>query len=335
MKKETTFVGVESSMTQILDLAYAFWKSKVLHTACEFDIFTIIGKEAKTSEEVAKIIETDEKATDRLMNALVAIELLSKSGNLFSNTKISLDYLAKGGKSYMGDLKHLLYIWNSWNSLTDSVWQGTSADYERISVRDIDRLEAYQQFIDWRARLQAEDLISRIDISKTIRFLDLGCGSGTYSWEFLQKKPDLKITLLDLPDIIPITKKYLIQYGILDKVELIAADYQTDSIGKNYDMIFLSTILSQHSIWENINIMSKVYDALNPGGSVIIHEYLLNDDRTSPIFSALYSLNMLVNSKSGDTYTETDIWIILKEAWFKNIIKVDTNFGNCIFIAKK
>ena len=84
-----------------------------------------------------------------------------------------------------------------------------------------------------------------------------------------------------------------------------------------------------------MDLIKKVYYAIKPGGKIIIHDYIIDDDRTSPEEAALFALNMLVNTKAGDTYIYTDIWIMLQEAWFRDIYRIDTEKGTSLIIGTR
>ena len=174
-----------------------------------------------------------------------------------------------------------------------------------------------------------------LDLTKVHKLLDLTGGLGNYTIEFLNLKPEIDANLFDYPNIIAFTEDYLKAEGFIKKINLMKGDFRTDDIGTGYDMIFISFAMHHVSIWENIALCNRIYNALNKGGQLIIHDYLIHDDRTSPEYNALLSIEMLVSSKGGDVYTETDYWIMLKESWFEDIQRTDTDFGTALISAKK
>jgi precorrin-6B methylase 2 len=336
MKTGYRFVGDDESGTlnQIIELSYAFQRSKVFLSACELNIFTSIGDDQRTAEEIASAINTDPRATDRLMNALVSMGLLQKYGSRFSNTKETRRYLVAYSQEFIGNFGHFNRLYHRWDSLTDSVREGHSV-LPRITTDDESAIMDFIGTMHSRAQRNARIVIEQIYLTHTERVLDLGGGSGAYSMEFVKAKPGINVTVFDLPQVIPITRKYLTDYGFEDTVSTLPGDFFTDDIGSGYDLIFLSAIIHSHSIWENMDLMKKLYLAVNPGGQIVIHDFIISDDRTKPLYTALFALNMLVNTQSGDAYTETDVWIMLKEAWFKDIKFQETGFGTSIITAKK
>lgn len=103
----------------IMEMATAFMRSRVLLTAYELDLFTVLGEESRSSSQVAHALGTDERATDRLMNALCAMGLLEKREGRFSNTHLASRILVKGKPDFMAGLMHMADLWETWSTLTD------------------------------------------------------------------------------------------------------------------------------------------------------------------------------------------------------------------------
>ena len=113
---------------EIRALANSFQQSRIILSAIELDLFTVLDKQMLTSTEVAMQINANERATDRLMNALVALGFLRKVKNKFYNAEHSSQYLVKGKPEFMGGIFHSIGLWNSWSSLTEAVQAGTAVN---------------------------------------------------------------------------------------------------------------------------------------------------------------------------------------------------------------
>ncbi|MBI5323747.1 MAG: methyltransferase domain-containing protein [Ignavibacteriae bacterium] len=324
-----------SSIQTVLDLALSFERSRVLLTACELDLFSVIGAKVKPADEISAQLDTDEKATARLLNALVAIGLIEKNDNGYLNSKISLRFFDKTKPEYIGLFKYQNYLWNLWGNLTKTVKQGKPPDIMDIKDMTKDQISPFIEAINWRSSILAHDVIRLLDLSKVNKLLDLAGGLGNYTIEFLNLKPELDASLFDYPNIIPFTEEYLKSEGFNKKINLMKGDFRTDNFGTGYDMVFISFAMHHVTLWENIQLCNRIYDALKPGGKLIIHDYLINDNRISPEYNALLSIEMLVSSNGGDVYTETDYWIMLKESWFENIQRIDTDFGTALISASR
>jgi 2-polyprenyl-3-methyl-5-hydroxy-6-metoxy-1,4-benzoquinol methylase len=334
MKKSNPLVS-DDSVNTIFQIASAFQQSKCLLTACELEVFSIIGNDQKSSKEVAIESGVDEKAMDKLLNALCGMQLLNKNGYKFQNTKGTRRFLVKDRPEYIGNMMFLNNQWNKWEYLGDAIKNGSAVSYKEIWDKTPAWIESYVDSIHWRAKLQAPDIVQMINLSECQSLLDLGCGSGVYAMEFKKANPNMKVSAFDYPEVTKFAKDHLDRDGFANNIELLSGDFAKDSFGKNYDVIFISNVLLYSSIWDNVDLMRKCYDSLRPNGRVIIQESIISDSRTEPESATILSLSMLVNTKSGDVFTESDLWMILREGWFGNIQRVDTPFDSVLITGHK
>lgn len=321
---------IENSLEFIEDIAYAFKKSRVLLTASELNIFEAIGYRSLTAKEIAESLKLDVKSTERLLNALVGLDLIEKKDQTYNNTEASLKHLLRGSEGYVSSIEHLADLWDSWSTLTETVRQGKPVKYHTLQEKSPEWLNAFVNSMFWRASLEAPEVISHLKLKGVKKVLDLGGGKGAYTYNLIKANPTLTVTLFDIPEVIKYADEYLSTAGVRDQANLVAGDFTIDSIGNGYDMIILTNVISFRSIWENVSLLQKCFDALNHGGQMVIYDMIINDSRTKPLNHSLFSLNMLINTLSGDAYTETDIWIMLREAWFRDIHRIDTKFDSSI-----
>ena len=186
-----------------------------------------------------------------------------------------------------------------------------------------------------RAHRNAPNVVSLLDLSNVYRVLDVGGGSGAYSMAFVHAREGILTTVFDLPNVTPLTREYIDQEGLSEKVETVEGDYNKDNLGSNFDLVFLSAIVHINSYDQNKALIHKASKALNPGGQVVIHDFIMDDDRTAPAFGTLFSLNMLVGTEAGDTYTESEVRSWMGEAELSNVKRKDTEFGTTLIIGKK
>ncbi|MFP4528561.1 MAG: class I SAM-dependent methyltransferase [Candidatus Kapaibacterium sp.] len=335
MKKKLNPLVSDDSVTTILEIASAYQKSKILLTACELDIFSVLNDGPKTAKELAYQLGTDERATDRLLSALCSMRLLQKGGDVYTNTEGTNRFLVKSQPEYLGDLMHVAHLWDTWGTLTECLRIGTAASFTDINDKSDEWVESYVESIHRQAVLKAPDIVNRINLHGVTRVLDLGGASGLYAMEFVKAKPDIKATVFDLPKVIDQCRKHLDREGFSDKIDTIPGFFLEDDYGKGYDIVFISSIIHLFSIWENIKLLKKAFDCLRRGGRVIIEEELIDDDRIHPTSAAILSLNMLVNTEGGEAYTETDLWIMMREAWFTEVKRVNTEFSTSLMIGSK
>lgn len=313
--------------TELRDMAVAFQKSRIILTAYELDIFTFIGKNSRSADTIAKSLKLNINATQRLLNALVALKLLEVDNNQYKNTEDSYNLLSKEGEQYMSGLMHSNHLWNTWSNLTDVVKTGVVAHREEINNRGDDWLNAFINAMHYRGKKQAPSQVAKIDLTGIESILDIGGGSGCFSMEFLKRKPDLKSALFDLPNVLPISKKLIDKEGFGGQIELYSGDYTVDELPKGHDLIFMSAIIHSNSSETNQKLVNKCYDSLNNNGKIIIQDWIMNTNKTEPVQGAIFSLNMLVGVKGGDCFSLNEVSNWMSNAGFTNISKVELEAG--------
>jgi len=163
-----------NSPGEFMEMANAFRISRIILTAHELDIFTLLRDGPLTSAVVAKSTGANERATDRLMNALVPIGLLKKTGSQFSNSDFSTRFMIKGQPTYLGGVNHLGHLWKTWSTLTEAVKAGTSVAMKQpIGEREEAWLESFIAAMHSRGFQQAKEIAAVLDLSQTRQVLDI------------------------------------------------------------------------------------------------------------------------------------------------------------------
>jgi len=319
----------------IREFAASFQKSRILLSGFELDIFTAIAESGSSNDQIAKHLLLDEHACERLLNALVSLGFLDKKNSLFFNTTESFTFLSKKSPDYLGGLMHSNHLWNTWSNLTQVVKTGISAHPSEINVRGEEWLFSFISAMHDRAKKQAPQQLKNIDLAGVLSALDVGGGSGAYSMEFVSKKTDIEATVFDLPNVIPITKKFLDKEGFSDKIKTHSGDYTTDNLPKGFDLVFMSAIIHSNPLEINRDLIKKCFDSLNKKGRIIIQDWIMNNDRTQPLAGAVFAINMLVGTEAGDCFTEEEVTGMLIGAGFKNISKIEFESGLSQIIAHK
>lgn len=302
----------EFTIKDINFLSRSFQQSRVFLTAFELGIFSVLGDTEKSSEEIAEKIDADKRATNRLLNALCATGAVQKVDNRFRNSYAAKQYLVEGKPEYQAGMMHSVNLWNSWSNLTGSVKSGGPLKQNSIEERNEKWFIPFIAAMHNRAFSEAPSLIEEIDLTNVKKVLDVGGGSGAYSMAFARAGENISATVFDLPNVITMTEQYVRDAGLEEKVNTIPGDFNTDELPAGYDLVFLSAIIHMNSPEQNISLIKKACNALNRGGRVVISDFIMDDNRIIPLFGAFFALNMLVNTKAGDTYTESEI-----KGWFK------------------
>jgi SAM-dependent methyltransferase len=211
-------------------------------------------------------------------------------------------------------------IWNNWSRLTDVVKKGTNSYLKPVvdSESKKDR-NAFIGAMHVAARRISAKIADTYDLSSFNKLLDIGGGSGAYTIAFLKKNPKLNAVIFDLKGVIPIAKENISENNFQDRVNFVAGDFYVDGLPSGCDIALLSAIIHQNSPQQNIDLYRKIYHALDPGGTLIIRDHIMDESRTDPPAGALFALNMLVNTQAGDTYTFREVKDTLKSAGFVEV----------------
>jgi predicted O-methyltransferase YrrM len=165
----------------------------------------------------------------------------------------------------------------------------------------------------------SQEIANSYNLAPFKRLLDIGGATGTYTMAFLAKNPEMTAVLFDLPDVIPWAEEGLGAEGLLERVECVAGDFYKDELPKGCDLVLLSAIIHQNSPEENLELYRKIHRAVLPGSTLLIRDHVMESARTHPPQGTLFALNMLVNTKGGDTYTFDEIKDTLEEAGFGEV----------------
>ena len=298
----------------------SFWTSSILIAGNELGIFNALSGSKKTAGEVSKKIKAKLRGTEILLNALVAMGYVNKVKNFYLNSSFSEKYLVKGKSSYMGSaLGHYYQMWRSWGDLAHIVKKGAEfIEFEKKYLKtDAKQTEIFIDTMYQLGFIDAKTLASKLDLRGVKRVLDVGGGPGHYSFAMIEKNPEIKATVLDLPLTLKVTRKYIIKRNMMGKVNTLEGDFLKVDYGTGYDLVLLSHVLHSNSLRDCRKMMNKNYRALNKGGRVVIHDFILNEGKTSPPDAAIFSVNMLVNTREGASYSLSEILSLLKGEGFK------------------
>ena len=320
---------------KIREFATSFQKSRILLSGFELDIFTNIDETGTTNKQIANNLQLDDRASERLLNALVSLGFLNKQKQLFFNTEESFTFLSRKSSEYLGGLMHTNHLWNTWSYLTRVIKTGNSAHPVEIDERGEGWLFPFINAMHDRGKKMAPQQLANIDLSEVKSVLDVGGGSGAYSMEFVTRKPEMEVTVFDLPAVVPITKKFLNKEGFIGKIKTHTGDYSHDDLPKGFDLVFLSAVIHSNSMEINQNLIKKCFNSLNKNGRIIIQDWIMNSDRTLPVAGAIFAINMLVGTEAGDCFTGEEVTEMLNAAGFKNISRTEFETGLSQMIARK
>ncbi len=322
---------------EILRTAAGFRAACVLGAAAELEVFDLVGGQSLSAEELAGKLDCDPRATAMLLDALAALRLLQKSGNLYSVPDELQPLLSAGGpQTVLPMVHHSTNIMRNWSQLAWVVKAGIPPP-RTASIRGFDADRA--AFIGAMHAVSgpvADDLVRRIAPPPFKHLLDVGGASGTWTVAFLRAVPGAKATIFDLPDAIGQARTRLAGSEWAARVALAAGDFYRDELPAGADFAWVSAIAHQHSRQHNRELFAKVFRALQPGGWIALRDVVMDPSRTRPVDGALFAINMLVNTESGGTFTFAEFAEDLQAAGFvEPELRVQSEDMNSVVVARR
>lgn len=307
------------SSDKILEISGAYWKSCAIHAGIKLDLFTIVGKDRLAEKEVAEKFNADQRAVGVLLNALTAMGFLIKSDARYANTPLSASALSKDSPNYIGHMiMHHYHLMDSWHHLDQAIMTGRPVRFRDGPINEEQR-ESFLMGMFNVAMALAPEVTKKIDLIHWEHLLDLGGDPSTWAIYFCLNNPGLRATVYDLPETRPFAEKTIKRFGLSNRINFQEGNYLEDDLTGRYDVAWLSHILHGEGPEDCQMIIRKAISVLKPSGLIMIHEFILNRDLKGPLYPALFSLNMLVGTNAGRSYSGKEIANMLTQEGATNI----------------
>ena len=304
---------------KVMEISSAYWSSSVLHVANSLDVFTRLAEQPMSAEALAQSIGVDARGLEMILIACVGLELLDKQGDKFSNNALSSTFLVKGQPRYQGGIVAMFEEWvEAWSHLKDAVVKGQPMVQKQHDQGE----EATRHYIMGmlhRGIPQAELLAREVPLAGKKHLLDVGGGPGIFSIIFCKQNSGLKASVFDLPQTLNITQEIIQDYQADDAVSTVEGSYLEDSFGSGYDVVLLSSMINQEGPEVVRSILQKSFDAMEPGGQLLLQEQLLNSEKTGPLLPVLIGLNQLVHTPAGKAYSAPEMVDLAREVGFVDL----------------
>jgi O-methyltransferase domain/Dimerisation domain len=323
---------------QILQLATGGWRAGILGAAVTHSMFAHIQNGEDTAHKLAKRAGLSERGTQTILDGLVALGMIDLYDGTYRNTAESSAFLIEGGPAYIGGFaKVLLQEIGDWSSLPEVARTGIPVVDATFDVPENpfwnELVPAIAPFAAPVAMAAAEKL--RLAEAGEISILDVGGGSGIYSAIWLGLNPAARSTQLDWAPVNATARRLLAERGVIDRFTCIDGDFHTTGFGvAAYDVGVYSGIAHQEGPQDNVAIFTKFRDALKPGGTLVISDLVVNNDRSGPPFALIFAADMLLKSKYGGTWRRADYEDWLAEAGFTDVSFQATPSPNTLVFAR-
>ncbi|KAM9341093.1 acetylserotonin O-methyltransferase 2 [Symphorus nematophorus] len=318
---------------KLLEYFNGFRVSKVIFSACELGVFDLLMKsqEPLSAQHVARELSTSVDGMERLLDALVGIEILeveTTNGTvLYSSTDVANLYLAKGSAKSLHDM--IIYqsqtIYPLWNNMVDAVREGKNQNEKTFGLPPEDIFNAIYRSEEEMLKfiglmnsswvLDGHDIVTAFNLSSFQNIVDLGGCTGALARELAKAYPSSSVTVFDLPKIVETAQKHFSQDD--DSVVFQTGDFFSDEI-PSADLYVLARIIHDWPEEKCLTLLKKIYDTCKPGGGVLLVEAMLFENRRGPVMAQIFSLNMLVQTQ-GRERPPSEYTHMLNKTGFHNV----------------
>jgi len=301
---------------ELLQLSGGYWSACALHAGVKLDLFSHAG----TVNELAQATASDARGLEMLME---------KQNDRYAATPFSAEYLSRSSPRYLGYIiMHHHHLMAGWSRLDESVRSGAPIRRRVSHDADESERESFEMGMFNLAMLIAPRIVSSVDLQDRRRLLDLGGGPGTYAIHFCQANPQLTATVYDLPTTRRFAEKTIASFGLGGRIEFREGDFISDDVPGGFDLAWLSHILHGEGPGECAVILRRAAAALEPGGMFMVQEFILDDTMDGPLFPALFSLNMLLGTPQGRSYSQRQLEDMMTAAGVGSIRRLELDLPN-------
>jgi hypothetical protein len=321
-------MAIDWDAGKILAVSSGYWRGCAIQAAVRLKFFSFISEKKHDAASIAQAAGTEVRATGLLLDAMSAMGLLEKSHVEYYNTDFSEKFLVKDSPAYVGHaILHHHHILDGWVQLDKAVTTGKKVEKRSYGVA-IER-ESFLMGMFNVASGQAPRIAEKFPLAGKRKLLDLGGGPGTYSIHFCLENKNLGAVIYDKPTTRSFAEKTIERYELADRITFMGGDFNVGEIpGGPYDVAWISHILHSSSYAQCEALIEKVAAQLVPGGLMLIHDFILNDDKDGPEFPALFSLNMLVGTENGRAYSELEITSLMDSCGLVKLTRHNLQLSN-------
>jgi ubiquinone/menaquinone biosynthesis C-methylase UbiE len=324
-----------------MQFAWGYTAPLIIEAAIRHKVFDLLSDGSRTVEEVSKESGASVRGLRAIMNALVGFELLFKhSEDRYANTSESQSFLVSTSPGFQGGLfKHVsTQLVPKWLDLSEVVRTGKPKSAVNQESEGGTFFEHFVEDIFPMSYQAARALAGELkigDASGTVQVLDIAAGSGVWGIALAQASNHVRVTAVDWPEVIPVTRRMAGRFGLGGRFEFVSGDLMSADFGSGHAIATLGHILHSEGEDRSRRLLKKVYEALTSGGTIAIQEFLVNDDRTGPPNGLIFAVNMLVNTEHGDTYSLKEIGSWLEHAGFAGVRTIETPGPSPIVLATR
>ncbi|MFZ6030795.1 MAG: class I SAM-dependent methyltransferase [Chloroflexota bacterium] len=329
---------------QLQKMAQGYRQAQILMTCVELGVFEVLVAGPATAPEISQAIGADARGTELLLNAATALDLLEKDGERFGNTPLAETYLlVSSPASLVSALRLQNAFYQRWGRLAEAVRSGQRPAENRGDEQPADWIQAFVHGLYTMARPAAPAIASAIAEAlplapdRPLRLIDVGGCHGAYSMALAQRYPLLTATVYELPRVAPVAREIIAEAGMSAQVAVQEGDFQSQELGAGYDMALVFGVLNGESPTGRPALIHKVFRAINPGGWIVLRDFVLDPNRAGPPEAAIFALQMLLATDAGgvDTRTDWKTWLTMAGFTGPQEVRLPEWIGATLTLAQK
>jgi len=314
---------------RILEMVWGYAPPIILGTAIQCKVFDLLDGAPQTVDELAQASGNSVRGLRAIMNALVGFRFLEKNPDgRYSLSPESAAFLVSSKPGYLGKFAAFsgLKMIHTWLPLPEIVRTGKPS--AAINQQD-EGASFFQELVEpifamsYPSTQVAGQALGLANAKDPVKVLDVGTGSGVWGIGLAQQSPQVTVTALDLPNVLDVTRQMATRFNLADRFSYLPGDFHSIDFGTGYNLVTFGHILHMESIDQNRQLLKKAAAALAPKGTVVISEFLVNQDRSGPPMGLIFAVNMLAHTDQGDTFSFEEISSWLKEAGLVNTRKIE------------
>jgi O-methyltransferase domain/Dimerisation domain len=323
---------IELEPSHIMQVGMGFWASKTVMSAVELQLFTHLGGESMTGEEIGERLGLHPRAIYDFLDTLVALRFLEREGNgsdgRYRNTAETAAFLNQRSPAYIGGILEMCNarLYRFWGDLTEALQTGKPQNEIKHSGKpmfeelysDPARLEQFMGAMQGISLGNFHALAEKFDFSRYQTVCDVGGATGQLCTTLATHHPHLRCISYDLPVVAPIAEKAIAAAGLADRVTVASGDFFADPLPAA-DVVTMGLILHDWNLDRKIQLIRSAHEALPEGGAFIIIENLIDDARRENAFGLMMSLNMLIEFGDAFDFTGCDFAGWCREAGFRDV----------------
>jgi len=315
------------SAEDVSHIAFGFMASKALFAGLHIDVFTLLAAGAKSSKEIAEEADIPMNRVTTLMTALTSVGLVDRDdeGEIYANSPGAEAFLAKGAKYEFGDYlryqidQQMYPLLGQLNEVLDGTLDPDSIDSYQHWMADPEQASIYCEAQHAGSLGPGRTLARLVDLSEADTLLDVGGGTGAMSIRLLEAYPKLISTIIDFPNVAEIGWQFIAKAGMVDRIRYIPSNALVAEWPKEQGAILMSYLFSGIPGAEVSRLVDYAFDCLAAGGSFMVHDFMVENDRTGPPMAALWQLQHMAFTPEARSVTPGWLRTRLQDAGFVDI----------------